>query len=202
MAICTWCDNEMTTGASCSVAVLHLHGREVAMIPFGSERGRRWKGPQCGDCGVARGGFHHLGCDIQRCPCGGQMMSCGCRFDEDGPEEFDDAVFDDDLMYVDQDGIVVERRMIGDLEVIIHHDDIPPSDVTTIDGIPVTTALRTVIDIAPDVEWAHLKEIVADALGRGLFTLEEAHQRLAQPDMATRSGAVLLRQILAGDGPG
>ena len=46
------------------------------------------RGDRCGDCGVIRGGSHHPGCDLQRCPaCGRQLMSCGCSFDEDGPEE-------------------------------------------------------------------------------------------------------------------
>lgn len=91
MAVCTWCDNEMTTGASCSVEVLHRGGTPVAMLPWGSERGWRRDaraGHRCSDCGVAPGGFHHLGCDLQRCPvCGGQMFTCGCRFDEDPPED-------------------------------------------------------------------------------------------------------------------
>jgi hypothetical protein len=80
--------------------------------------------------------------------------------------------------------------------VIVHYDDIPASDLTTVDGIPCTTALRTVIDIAPDEDSEHLAEIVQDCLARGLFTVEEARRRLAQPDMATRPGAELLRRVL------
>ena len=83
MAACNWCNGEMTEGDACSVSELHRNGVAVKMIRFGDERGRAGVA-RCGDCGVRRGGFHHLGCDMQRCPvCGGQMMSCGCRFDED-----------------------------------------------------------------------------------------------------------------------
>jgi hypothetical protein len=83
-------------------------------------------------------------------------------------------------------------------EVIVRHDDIPASDLTTVDGIPCTTALRTVIDLAPEMEPAEFEELVRDALGRRLFTLDEARRRIEQPDMATRLGAALLRRFLAG----
>lgn len=87
MAVCGWCDQEMTTNVSCSVEFLHRDGVPVAMVPWGQERGWQASGP-CGDCGAPRGGFHHLGCDVQRCAvCRGQMFTCGCRFDEDGPDE-------------------------------------------------------------------------------------------------------------------
>lgn len=87
MAVCRYCDREMTTATSCAVEAMHLDGRRVAMVPNGTEPG--WpSGQRCHDCGVQPGGFHHLGCDMQRCPlCRGQMMLCGCRFDEDGPDE-------------------------------------------------------------------------------------------------------------------
>lgn len=42
----------------------------------------------CGACGVEPGGYHHLGCDLARCPrCRQQLISCGCPFDELGGEE-------------------------------------------------------------------------------------------------------------------
>lgn len=39
---------------------------------------------KCRDCGIRPGGFHHPGCDSERCPrCGGQLISCGCLDEED-----------------------------------------------------------------------------------------------------------------------
>jgi hypothetical protein len=193
MAICSWCEREMTTASSCTVSVLHRDGSPIRMIPWGKERGWRGRG-RCGDCGVNPRGFHHLGCDVQRCPlCEGQMLSCDCRFDEDGADDDEEEVID---LYVDANGDPTERRMVGDQEVLIHYGDLPESDVTTVQGIPCTTALRTVIDIAPDVSAEHLDRIIKDCLQRRLFTLDEARERLAQPDMRTRPGAELLRRAL------
>lgn len=101
MAACVWCEQEMTTAASCRAEVLHLHGKPIRMIRWGHERGWRGASERCGDCGVEPDGFHHLGCDLQECPrCGRQMLSCGCRFDEDPPE--DDDPLDGDLF--DEEG--------------------------------------------------------------------------------------------------
>lgn len=81
-------------------------------------------------------------------------------------------------------------------EVIVRYDDLPDSDVTTVRGIACTTPLRTVIDIAPGLDLVELGDVVRDCLSRGLFTLDQAMARLAQPDMMSRRGAHLLRALL------
>lgn len=89
MAICRYCNREMSTAPSCCVEFYVVGDRSTRRVPFGSER-PRWRMDRCGDCGVALGGFHHPGCDIERCPvCGKQGISCGCTDEwdvlDDGP---------------------------------------------------------------------------------------------------------------------
>lgn len=120
-------------------------------------------------------------------------MSCGCEFDEDGLSDLEIGA---EPLGVDGNGAPTERAWIGGQEVIIHRDDMPASDITTLHGIRVTTALRTVIDIAPEVTAEHLADIVEDCLERRLFTVDEAWARLAQQDMVGRRGAEMLRDVL------
>ena len=88
MAVCPWCNQEMTTAASCGIEAFHRHGKHIPLPRYRRKRG--WP-ERCGDCGVTVGGVHHPGCDLADCPvCGCQMFSCGCRFDEDGPDDEDD----------------------------------------------------------------------------------------------------------------
>lgn len=102
----------------------------------------------------------------------------------------------DDSIYLDANGRPTERVVLDGQEVIVHYDDIPESDITSVDGIPCTTPLRTVIDIAPETEGAELEGIVRHCLDRNLFSRDEALARIAQPDMVSRPGALLLRQVL------
>ena len=96
MAICDYCEQEMRVAPSCVVTELHVDGRDYPLPRWGAERGWGRPNGRCGDCGVQPGGAHHLGCDIAECPrCRGQLLSCGCRFDEDPPE--DDEELDEEL---------------------------------------------------------------------------------------------------------
>lgn len=113
--------------------------------------------------------------------------------DEDGPDASHLLV---EPLGVDGNGLPTELMWLGEQQVVIHRDDVPDTDVATVDGIRCTTALRTVIDIAPDVSAAHLAVMVQDCLERELFTVEEAWRRLADPDMTVRRGAELLRRVL------
>lgn len=81
MAVCNWCKNEMLDPATitCVQAVKFPDGETVAAIPYTPEDDMS----RCHDCGVAAGGLHHPGCDMEECPrCGGQLIGCGCLDDE------------------------------------------------------------------------------------------------------------------------
>lgn len=99
-------------------------------------------------------------------------------------------------LFLDGNGIPTERVLHDGRRFILHYEDIPDTDWTTLYGINVTTPLRTVIDIAPDIEQTQLERIVDDCLNRRLFTVEEARTRIAELDMLTRPGAQFLRRIL------
>lgn len=65
-------------------------GRSLVRVRYGEEE-HDWRaecGP-CHDCLAVAGEFHVPGCDVEQCPsCGGQAMSCGCRYEGDQePEE-------------------------------------------------------------------------------------------------------------------
>lgn len=79
MAICVHCNQEMAgdSGAdTCTMTDVRVNGRWYRRIPTWEE------GVRCHDCNTRPGGFHHPGCDCERCPvCGGQFISCGCRVD-------------------------------------------------------------------------------------------------------------------------
>jgi hypothetical protein len=118
------------------------------------------------------------------------MMTCGCRFDED-------ASIDPSELEVDGNGVPFDTRWLGAQEVAVHYDDLPESDVCTVQGMRVTTPLRTAIDIAPEVGEAELERIVREFLGRGSFTVEEARRRVAERDIADRPGALMLGRVVA-----
>lgn len=107
---------------------------------------------------------------------------------------FDESV---PVYYLDPRGHLVEHIDVDGQEVHLHYRDVPESDITTLHGLRLTTPLRTVIDIAPTVDEDQLELMVQDCLDRGLFTVEEAWARIAEPDMVVDPGAVSLARLLS-----
>ena len=78
MAVCQWCDKEMTKGeGGCTESTVKFPDDTVLDAVPNEDQ-------QCGDCKCAPGTYHHPGCDRERCPrCGGQLISCPCLQEED-----------------------------------------------------------------------------------------------------------------------
>jgi hypothetical protein len=88
MAVCNACGTEMRQSSSCVEHSFRFKDDPVQYraVPYGSED-EDWgaaSGRNCHDCNCPPGGFHHAGCDVERCPrCGGQVIGCDCDLIED-----------------------------------------------------------------------------------------------------------------------
>lgn len=83
MAVCRYCGREMLTAHGCSCTEVEIGNKRYRRIKVG-DPGDFFIGvppeTRCGDCGAQPGGYHHWGCDCERCPkCGRQLLSCDCE---------------------------------------------------------------------------------------------------------------------------
>ena len=88
MAVCEWCELEMTDATTVDCTgnreVEYPDGETLPAVPYDGD-------DRCHDCYIAPGGYHHPGCDMERCPrCGGQLISCGCLDADDNDYSEDD----------------------------------------------------------------------------------------------------------------
>lgn len=87
MAICDWCDQEMTDIKTIDCFANRFVGfpdeEKLLSVSYTNEFFENDLNHRCHDCNVKLGQYHHPGCDMERCPrCGGQLISCDC-FKED-----------------------------------------------------------------------------------------------------------------------
>jgi len=84
----------------------------------------------------------------------------------------------------------------------VHQNALPPVDVTVLDGIPVTTPARTLIDVSSVVPSETVEEALDDALRRGLVTRARLRWRVEQLARPGRPGVTVIRELLAARDPG
>lgn len=83
MVKCEMCYQDINEVRTCKLEPIVSDGVSYLPVKYGDETGV-WEGtadesPYCPDCGVTNGGYHHLGCGVERCPvCKGQLTRCDC----------------------------------------------------------------------------------------------------------------------------
>ena len=73
-------------------------------------------------------------------------------------------------------------------------DDVAPHHLTTIDGYPITTATRTIIDLAAVISWMRLRRVIEDAITRRLTTFTAIARMLQE---VRRRGKPGVRKLVA-----
>lgn len=102
---------------------------------------------------------------------------------------------------------VPKRLTTRDPWVVLHRRDgpLPPEDITVVEGLPVTTAARTIVDLIRDgADAGHIGGVIADAERRGMLDLR-ALADLVKPFAARYalpggSGEELISALVAGAG--
>jgi hypothetical protein len=95
--------------------------------------------------------------------------------------------------------LVPRHRNVTRSNVRIHRAEvIELIDRVTVDGLPVTSAARTLIDLARTADAAQLAAALDSALRDGLISEAALHRRIATTRSQGRHGLPLLHEVLAG----
>jgi hypothetical protein len=104
--------------------------------------------------------------------------------------------------FVDCHELIVEltalrhrRRHCSD---VVWHESrlLDPSDITELDGIPLTRPLRTLLDLGVVVQVDRLEELLDDGLRRGWFSVATVSQRWEEVGGLLRPGGRVVRAVL------
>lgn len=96
---------------------------------------------------------------------------------------------------------VPRRRTMRDSAVLIHQANLNDADVTLVDGLPVTTALRTVCDLLDQhLDASHIATVIYQAVQAGQIGLDELAERIGpyarRYGVKPFDGTALLEQLL------
>lgn len=91
--------------------------------------------------------------------------------------------------------VIDEARRIDSLDADVHRShNLTPRERTTVDGIPCTSAVRTLLDLGQIVTLEELDDAFGRAIVAGRITLRRVDRYLEQP-MVGRRGAAALRSV-------
>lgn len=88
------------------------------------------------------------------------------------------------------------RRATHTLRIHSEPGGIPPEDMTTIDGIPVTKLARTLLDLASVEQEEVVERCLDDALRRRLVSISSLERWLEDPRRLRHRGGSLLRRFI------
>lgn len=98
--------------------------------------------------------------------------------------------------------IVPRSRAPRHAEVVVHRAArIGPDDIVRLHGLPITSPVRTIIDLAGAVGADELEGAFERARARGLLTVRAVRVRFDEIGTVGRPGAARLRALLAAVGP-
>lgn len=99
MTKCDDCNLEMNEADSCTLThmTMNIDNKKYEREQYDAD----YDEPnRCHDCNVKPGGFHHLGCDVERCArCNGQLITCECWCDCDCHKGNTDLIKDGECSY-------------------------------------------------------------------------------------------------------
>lgn len=98
--------------------------------------------------------------------------------------------------------VIATTHQRGDREVLVHRTTLGAGDITTCQGVPITTPLRTIVDLASCVPAHQLEPAIRQAVYRRLTTTTLLAEAVDQ--YGGRRGVRSLRRALAslGEAPG
>lgn len=93
MSVCSLCGKLTTGAASCMKIRFRIGGKFYDPVPYEKRERTPFEGPQgrCLSCNILPGGFHHVGCTVEKCPkCRDSWIFCrcsGCKIPIEAPKK-------------------------------------------------------------------------------------------------------------------